>query len=162
MDADVAAIALCLLLKKKKEMKRKRLWTREWLARRRNESVCFRLLRELGAEEPDTMRQWLRLDKTQFHTLLSLVTPIIQKNTNMRSSVMAAERLTLTLRYLATIMGSSEELPPPGRSGGAILQLGRDRGGNCSVDDRSAAGGQTPHRYLTSGGFKLAVDLTTP
>ncbi|XP_045118683.1 uncharacterized protein LOC123508822 [Portunus trituberculatus] len=49
------------------------------------------------------MRQWLWLNQAQFQTLLDQVTPLIKKqDTNMRSSVTHAERLKLTLRYLAT------------------------------------------------------------
>ncbi|XP_045116824.1 uncharacterized protein LOC123507728 [Portunus trituberculatus] len=46
---------------------------------------------------------WTRLDKDQYHRLLELVTPLIAKSdTKMRKAVTAGERLTLTLRYLAT------------------------------------------------------------
>ncbi|KAG0713570.1 hypothetical protein GWK47_015926 [Chionoecetes opilio] len=49
------------------------------------------------------MRNWIRLDKDQYHKLLQLVTPLIaKKDTRMRKAVTAGERLTLTLRYLAT------------------------------------------------------------
>ena len=51
---------------------------------------------------------------------------------------------------------------PPGPLWWGDSSVGQSWGGNSSVDDRSAAGGQTPHRDLTSGGLKLAVDLTTP
>lgn len=63
MDRNRAVVALWWLLRKEKEMKRKCLWSCEWLATRQRESVCFRLSRELNIEDPDTMRQWLCLDK---------------------------------------------------------------------------------------------------
>ncbi|KAG0723699.1 hypothetical protein GWK47_042138 [Chionoecetes opilio] len=98
----VAAATLSYMLDKKNR-KKKRLWSRQWLLRRREESVAFRLLRELREEDPDTLRQWTRLDQQQFQDLLALVTPLIKKqDTNMRQAVSPAERLTLTLRYLAT------------------------------------------------------------
>lgn len=103
-DDELAAVAM-LLLKKKQQLqkKKKRLWSRQWLQRRRGESVAFRLLRELQAEDPATLRQWIRLDLQQYQNLLLQVTPHIAKqDTNMRHAVTAAERLTLTLRYLAT------------------------------------------------------------
>ncbi|KAK4310795.1 hypothetical protein Pmani_014212 [Petrolisthes manimaculis] len=106
MDDDIiGAYAMLLLLKKKRNLqkKRKRLWSRQWLQRRREESVAFRLLRELEVEDPATLRQWMRLDRQQYLDLLRLVTPLIEKqDTNMRQAVTAEERLTLTLRYLAT------------------------------------------------------------
>ncbi|KAK4324874.1 hypothetical protein Pmani_004524 [Petrolisthes manimaculis] len=106
MDDDIiGAYAMLLLLKKKRNLqkKRKRLWSRQWLQRRREESVAFRLLRELEVEDPATLRQWMRLDRQQYLDLLCLVTPLIEKqDTNMRQAVTAEERLTLTLRYLAT------------------------------------------------------------
>ncbi|KAG0728948.1 hypothetical protein GWK47_031375 [Chionoecetes opilio] len=97
----VAAATLSYMLDKKNR-KKKRLWSRQWLLRRREESVASRLLRELREEDPDTLRQWTRLDQQQFQDLLALVTSLIKKqDTNMRQAVSPAERLTLTLRYLA-------------------------------------------------------------
>ncbi|KAK4311476.1 hypothetical protein Pmani_017027 [Petrolisthes manimaculis] len=103
MDDDYAAALALLLLIKKKQQKKKRLWSRDWLKKRSEESVQFRLFRKLKAQDPDTLRQWTRLNDQQYQELLCLVTPLIEKqNTNMRQAVTAAERLTLTLRYLAT------------------------------------------------------------
>ncbi|XP_064094448.1 uncharacterized protein LOC135206898 [Macrobrachium nipponense] len=49
------------------------------------------------------MKNWIRLTKEQFSNLLNRVTPLIEKvDTKLRKAVSAAERLTLTLRYLAT------------------------------------------------------------
>ena len=50
------------------------------------ESVAFRLLRELRQEDQSTFRHWLRLSEEQ------------KKDTNMRQAVTAAERLSLPLR----------------------------------------------------------------
>lgn len=61
------------------------------------------LLPELSLLDSETMRQWIRLPKEQYHELLQLVTPLIQKeDTHMRDAVTPGERLTLTLRYLAS------------------------------------------------------------
>ncbi|XP_066977862.1 uncharacterized protein [Macrobrachium rosenbergii] len=52
---------------------------------------------------PSAMKNWIRLTKEQFAHLLNLMTPHIEKaDTKMRKAVSAAQRLTLTLRYLAT------------------------------------------------------------
>lgn len=100
----LVGLALLLLLKKKQENeKRRKLWSRRWLLRRREESVSFRLMKKLREEDPATLRQWIRLDWEQFEELLAQVTPLIEKqDTNMRQAVTPAERLTLTLRYLAS------------------------------------------------------------
>ena len=53
--------------------------------------------------EPDDYRNFLRMDSASFDELLGLVTPFIQKeDTIMRQSISPMERLSLTLRYLAT------------------------------------------------------------
>ena len=102
-DAVAAALLVLALLQKEEEEKKRRLWSRRWLLRRRRESVAFRLLKELREEDPSTLRQWLRLDRELYEDLLTQVTPLIEKqDTNMRKAVTAAERLILTLRYLAT------------------------------------------------------------
>lgn len=104
MEDEVAAFAALLFLKeRKKNEKKRKLWRRRWLLRRREESVAFRLMKEITEEDPATLRQWIRLDREQYEELLALVTPLIEKqDTNMRLAVTAAERLTLTLRYLAS------------------------------------------------------------
>ncbi|XP_045125985.1 uncharacterized protein LOC123513143 [Portunus trituberculatus] len=76
-----------------------RVWTRPWLSRRLQESVYFRLVRELSLEDPDLLREWIRLDRTQYQHVLRLVTSLIEKQgTNMRQPVSAGERLMLTLK----------------------------------------------------------------
>ncbi|ESO85490.1 hypothetical protein LOTGIDRAFT_107819 [Lottia gigantea] len=48
-------------------------------------------------------RRYFRVDKDGFNTILRLIAPNIEKrDTNMRKSICPAERLGVTLRYLAT------------------------------------------------------------
>ncbi|MPC79353.1 hypothetical protein E2C01_073876 [Portunus trituberculatus] len=55
------------------------------------------MVRELSLEDPDSLREWIRLDRTQYQQVLRLVTPLIEKQgTNMRQPVSAGERLMLT------------------------------------------------------------------
>lgn len=43
------------------------------------------------------------MDENTFKVILEKVTPLIQKqNTHLRESIAASERLSVTLRYLAT------------------------------------------------------------
>ncbi|KAK3893754.1 hypothetical protein Pcinc_002457 [Petrolisthes cinctipes] len=107
MDDDIlGALALLLLIKKRKlqkQEKKKRVWSRQWLQKRREKGVACRQVRELKEEDPHTLRQWILLDHQQYQELLNMVTPLIEKkDTNMRQAVTAAQRLTLTLRYLTT------------------------------------------------------------
>ena len=107
----VAALHLIMCLEKRRRARqaKKRLWMRSWLARREKESVYHRLLRELSLEDHETLKNWTRLDHKQYQELLQLVEPLISKtDTRMRRAVTAGERLTLTLRYLAT--GQSQYL----------------------------------------------------
>jgi hypothetical protein len=63
---------------------------------------------ELENNEPRDFQNYLRMDSELFQNLLRVVRPRIEKkNTVMREAVSAEERLSVTLRYLAT--GNSYE-----------------------------------------------------
>lgn len=93
--------AICLgKLAQKKRTKRTR-WSRAWLLKR-SEFSHVRLLRELG-DEPNDWRNYLRMTTECYEELLYLVSPLIKKkDTVMRKAISPHERLTATLRYLAT------------------------------------------------------------
>jgi hypothetical protein len=56
----------------------------------------------LSAEDPNGLKNFLRMDMASFNELLEMVTPLIKKrDTLMRNSISPAERLALTLRCLA-------------------------------------------------------------
>jgi hypothetical protein len=60
-------------------------------------------MQELLTEDPKGFQNFLRMDKTDFQELLAKVTPHIQRqDTWMREAISAAERFSITLRYLAT------------------------------------------------------------
>ncbi|CAH2009892.1 unnamed protein product [Acanthoscelides obtectus] len=61
------------------------------------------LMRKLRTSATNDLNNYLRMDDMCFNELLSMVKPFIsKKNTKMRKSITAEERLIVTLRYLAT------------------------------------------------------------
>ncbi|CAB3982082.1 Hypothetical predicted protein [Paramuricea clavata] len=57
----------------------------------------------INAEDPEIFRQYHRLDIESFNKVLKMVGPIIQnQETIMRASISPGERLSITLRFLAT------------------------------------------------------------
>lgn len=63
----------------------------------------MKLLPKFRKEEPMLYHNVVRMSAEPFDLILRLVTPHIEKqNTMMRPSISAADRLALTLRYLAT------------------------------------------------------------
>ncbi|XP_068119739.1 putative nuclease HARBI1 [Hyperolius riggenbachi] len=101
-----AAVALLLLLSTEKvedsPPKRQRIWTKAWL-QDRDVLSHDNLLRELRLSAPDDYKNYLRMPEDAFNHLLSLITPCIKKqDTCMRRAITPEQRLTATLRYLAT------------------------------------------------------------
>lgn len=96
----VAAVA-CAYVLKKKEKKKRRYWSKNWLLKRQTFSH-INLLEELRLE-PDDWRNYLRMDEETYVELLNMVTPLIKRqDTMMRLAITPHERLSATLRYLAT------------------------------------------------------------
>ncbi|XP_068129597.1 putative nuclease HARBI1 [Hyperolius riggenbachi] len=100
-----AAVSLLVLLSTEKEdipNKRQRIWTKAWL---QDHDVLSHdnLLRELRLSSPEDYKSYLRMPEEGFDHLLSLITPYIKKeDTCMRRAITPEQRLTATLRYLAT------------------------------------------------------------
>ena len=82
--------------------RQRKCWVKTWL-KNRNRYGHLPLLHELRDNFPMDFRNYLRMDCESFQILLKLVSPIISKqDTKLRESISAEERLTTTLRYLAT------------------------------------------------------------
>ena len=96
-------VAFCLAVYLNISNKRQRkCWVKTWL-KNRNRYGHLPLLHELRDNFPMDFRNYLRMDCESFQILLKLVSPIISKqDTKLRESISAEERLTTTLRYLAT------------------------------------------------------------
>lgn len=94
-------IASALVLKKRKKRRQRTVWIKNWLNRRSSHGYG-ELLRGL-CSEPDDYKNFLRMDEQLFQHLIALVSPyIIKQDTIMRKAISPADRLSVTLRFLAT------------------------------------------------------------
>ena len=70
---------------------------------RKSKNVYNNLLQEISLEDEQGFYEYHRMYKRNFAELLDLVSPFIKKqDTKMREAVSPAQRLSITLRYLAT------------------------------------------------------------
>ncbi|CAH1969326.1 unnamed protein product [Acanthoscelides obtectus] len=104
-----AAVVLIYLInekkqKQEKDIKRQRtFWVRKWIQRITTLGIHEKLLTELRNEDPMQLKNFLRMSAEDFDFLLNLVrNKISRKNTKMRQVISPEERLSLTLRFLAT------------------------------------------------------------
>ncbi|KAJ8931570.1 hypothetical protein NQ314_015517 [Rhamnusium bicolor] len=101
--AAAAAVFIAISRKQRREKTRKRIWVKEWIAKRPTFGAYTMLLEELRSEDPKQLKIFLRMSETDFNFLLQLVSDKISKlDTNMRESNKPKERKVLTLRFLAT------------------------------------------------------------
>ena len=93
---------LILLMRRRRRMRAacRTIWSRTWIQRR---GVFVNLLRELEEEDPENFPQYHRFDINSFRNILRMVRPYIKKkHTVIRASISPGERLSVTLRFLAT------------------------------------------------------------
>ncbi|XP_063761709.1 uncharacterized protein LOC134879242 [Eleginops maclovinus] len=98
------ALAICAILcaDSKKKRRRRRVWTRKWLGRRGQYGLSI-LQRELEVDDMRGFRDLLRISVEEFYFLLERVTPhIVKQDTHLRKAISPKERLSVTLRFLAT------------------------------------------------------------
>ena len=88
--------------RKKKLKKRKRWWVRPWIARRQQFGAFHALMKEIKVEDPRAFANYVRMDAQQFQYLVDAVSPlIVHEDTAMHDAIPPAERLAVTLRFLA-------------------------------------------------------------
>jgi hypothetical protein len=98
----VAALLIAAAAVKSKR-KRRSVWVKGWLQRRRTSGAYSCLLPELASTDESALRNFLRMDADTFRDLAQLVEADVQKkNTVMRQAISVGERLAVTLRFLAT------------------------------------------------------------
>jgi hypothetical protein len=97
-----ACLAIILALSTSRKVNRK-IREKEWL-KKRKKHTHLNLLREISQTlAEDDYRNYYRMNETLFKKLLMMVTPhLIRQNTVMRESFSVEERLSCTLRFLAT------------------------------------------------------------
>ena len=103
----LAAVGLELeeLEQRERPQRRRRWWVRPWIARREQFGAYHALMREIEGEDPESYVNFVRMDAQHFQQLLAAVTLLILKEeTLMRDSIPPAERLNVTLRFLASGM----------------------------------------------------------
>jgi hypothetical protein len=88
---------------RKRRKTRRAIWTKKWLLKRPYLGIDNTLLRELRCESAEDYRRYLRIDPQTFDMLHELIRNTTErKDTNLRQSISTEDRLSLTLRYLAT------------------------------------------------------------
>ena len=99
-------LLLSLLYRRRSRRRRSRsVWVRAIFAKRQQQGEYSNLLQEMRLSDPQCHFQYLRMSKERFDILLSLVGPLLAKRhyfSGQRTEITPAERLAVTLRYLAT------------------------------------------------------------
>lgn len=85
-----------------KEKVKRRCWIKEWLKKRETHSHLV-LLKEISVSEPVDFLNYFRMEEAMFDKLLEMVNLYLRRqDTYMRKCIPVADRLAVTLRYLAT------------------------------------------------------------
>jgi hypothetical protein len=93
-----AAFLVLRSIRNKREKYRRSVWVKDYLKCRN-----ARIMRDLELNEDVLFKNFARVSRTNFYTLLGMVEPVItRQNTRFRESVPAEIKLAVTLRYLAT------------------------------------------------------------
>ena len=105
-DGDLCCVIIAVAASRKKGKKKGsqkgRKWAKQWFIDR-EKYTHERLLNELRFIEPNDFLNFVRMDTDLFDELLALVAPEIEKSsTIMREAIPVTQRLSTTLRYLAS------------------------------------------------------------
>ena len=104
--ASVLVIAHVLRRRNRRKKRRnRRVWTRQWILNREYQGAFHQLMQEIRLCDTSSYRNFVRMDAATFEELLAHVAPrITYQDTRMRPAIPPAERLAITLRFLATGM----------------------------------------------------------
>ncbi|KYN22457.1 hypothetical protein ALC57_05142 [Trachymyrmex cornetzi] len=94
-------LIVALLISKKRNYRKKRFWTSQFLSQRKTHGAYYTTIPTL-LRNADLFSNYCRMSKTQFEDLLTLIGSQITKQTFIREPISPDQRLFLTLRYLAS------------------------------------------------------------
>ena len=81
----------------------RQVWAKDWMRRRQARGAFHQLVPELASEDEEAFINYFRMNQVKFHFVTARIQEkIAKKNTLMREAISPAERLAVTLRYLAT------------------------------------------------------------
>lgn len=90
-------------IRKRKKIRPRRWYVRQWILEREEHGHYHQLLPLLRVSDPDTYRNYLRVDHDMFTEILERIKPHIEKqNTNWKKALEPGLRLAITLRFLAS------------------------------------------------------------
>ncbi|XP_026089741.1 protein ALP1-like [Carassius auratus] len=96
-------VVCALICSEKHKKKNRRIWKRERVGRQREQPGLSVLQRELEMTDENGFNELLRMTTEEFEFLLRMVGPLITKqHTKMRRAIPPRDRLSVTLRFLAT------------------------------------------------------------
>ncbi|XP_011705567.1 PREDICTED: uncharacterized protein LOC105460769, partial [Wasmannia auropunctata] len=94
-------VAAMLLDRKKRKYKNRKYWVSNFLTQR-DTNGAYNVTIPALLRDSDLFVNYCRLTRTQFEQLLVLIAPKIKKKMFLREPIEPAQRLLLTLRYLAS------------------------------------------------------------
>jgi hypothetical protein len=100
--ATIALMNVFVVRSRRKKRRNRKFWIKPWLASRETDGAFHKLMKDLEAD-PDSLKNYLRMDLPVFEELLEKVTLSLQKkDTLSRKAITPAEQLAVTIRFLAT------------------------------------------------------------
>lgn len=101
--AAASGAALLVACVNTKQKRKRSCWVKPWIKRRDERSSFHLLNKELLLEDLSAYRNYLRMSEQSYSELLNLVDNTLRKqDTYMRKSISSDEKLSATLRFLAT------------------------------------------------------------
>ena len=89
--------------RRRKKQQIRSVWTRNWITRRPEQGLYYRLMVELRNEDPRAFQNFMRMPPDMFDEFLQRLTPrITKKTTNWRSPQEPGLKVAITLRHLAS------------------------------------------------------------
>ena len=100
-------LAILMILRRRRKSRYnascRKMWEKTWIQRRGQLGIYHTLVQEIALEDAVCYKQYFRMSQQLFRAILEKIAPAITKQTTkLRRPISAAERLAITLRFLAT------------------------------------------------------------